>query len=826
MAKKAKVTMGYEAQGRVDAPYLFVLSHVPTEGLWKWFLQTLLDNRIDVLDCRFVFQHNEAPKGAHAKFLKEQTRDAWPRFAAEIRASAPRVVVPLGAGPLLALTGVAEQIHKTRGYVIPSEFFRNTEHDEWLQVGTYKNKSKATGAQAGDPKMKWVTKTDEPLLTMAYQGVVIPMFQLDHISSEQFAVMAAVNGDLDRAYRAVNNQLNLIDNGFTYHTSLTREVRLHTWGEVVAVDIETHGVDNEVIDRVSFSDGVCTATIPWDVEGREFMSGLFRLPERIFALHNSPFDIPRLMQAGVSISENMLEKWVFDTMFGGVTVQPDLLKGLGAMASVYLDLLPWKWKLIAHADAEKYSAKDSYVTALLAQVLIAIMKDLGTWDLFMGRGNHPGPGVMATLPMLTESSRLGIRINRPFAVAWTERMKKHLLRLLKMWNRTFAGYNPFSTKDMRQLFYTEWNLPIQRNPEEGISTDELACMKLRQYTRDFATHPSAADEGWRSDPRFGERVFDLLVVLRDVNKQIGTYAQPVARSVESRVYVQYLPSAKDDDNTSRSKAKGNTATGRLVAFGQPKNPYDPKINIQNQPKYGRGMYLPDTDDMCFLQADYTRAEPYIMAYSAQDKAMISDLLSGDLYTALVNRIKQNTGMVIKRKTGKNVFLAGQYLAGGPKSSDMILKTEHVFIEPSECKAILTAIAETYHDVAALKQWLINQCDTEGYVRNPFGRVRHFYDGRAAAAVNYWAQSTVGDIMWCVMLEVHKAALRYGGRFMIQVHDSIVVQIPQKHLAAMAQDMRRIMTRAFDCVAPGFSVPVELEAAGPGESWGQVKAYAA
>lgn len=818
MAKKAKVTNDFVAQGRVDAPYLFVFSHVPTDGMWAWFLQTLLDMRIDVLDCRFVFQHDSAPKGANAHFLKEQTREAWPRFSAEIRASSPRVVIPMGSVPLQALTGIKEHIFKARGYLITSDFFRPVEHDEFLQVGTYVNDSKATGAKKGDPKMKWVVKTDEPLLTNTFQGYVIPMFQLDHISSEGFSVMAAVNADLDRAFRVVHGTLNLIDEDFTYHTELNDTVVWHDYKDVIAVDIETHGIDNEVIDCVSFSDGVVTATIPWDIHAQRFMTRLFSRPDTIFALHNSPFDLPRLVQAGVAISEHTLHHDIFDTMFAGVTVQPDLLKGLGAMAPVYLDTHPWKWLSISHADPQKYSAKDSYVTALLACALIGIMKDLGTFNLFMGRGNHPGPGVMATLPMLTESSRIGIRINRPFALAWTKRMEKHLLKLLKMWNRTFAGYNPFSTKDVRKLFYTEWNLPIQRNQEEGISVDELACMVLRQYTHNFKGHPSAADEGWTKDPRFSPRVFDLLVVLRDVNKQIGTYAQPVAASMETRVHPQYLPSAKDNESTGHSKSKGNTATGRLVAY----NP-----NIQNQPKIARNMYLPDSSSMCFVQADYVRAEPHVMAYSASDAAMISDLQSGDLYTALKCRLRDRLGLDIKRKTCKNVFLAGQYLAGGPKVSNMILKQEHVYIPPDECKMILNAIAETYHDVAALKQWLIAQVSDNGpgYVRNPFGRVRNFYDQRAAAAVDFWPQSTVGDIMWCVMLAVHLAAKKYGGRFILQVHDSIVVQVPKEYVHAMAVDMETIMCRTFDCVAPGFRIPVDFEVAGPGEPWGQVKPYA-
>lgn len=815
MAKKAKRSLSHEARGRPDAPFLFVLTHVPTDGLWAWFLQTIQDNGIDQLDCRFIFQHDDAPKGYKGKFTKDQDRASWPRFAAEVRASSPLVVVPIGSIPMTALTGVREPIMSARGYLISARHFRKVEHEEWLQVGTYAGDSKATGAKKGDPKMRWVTKTEEPLLTNAYPGYVIPMFTLEHISATAYAVQAAVNADLDRARRAVAGELEILDEDFEYRTFLHGDELYREWGPVVAVDIETSGQRNEVVRRVSFSDGGLTASIPWDEAARDFLSHLFA-KGRIYAFHNSPFDLPRLKEAGTLIPENVR---VFDTMFGGVTVQPDLLKGLGPMAPLYLDLFPWKWETIAGADEVQYSAKDALVTVKLAEKLIAIMQDLGTWNLFMGEGDHPGPGVMKTLPMLSESSRIGIRINRPFAEAWAKRMQKHLLRLLKMWNRVFPGYNPLSTTDMRKLFYTEWDLPIQRN-EDGISTDELACMKLRQYTLDFFSHPAAANEGWRKDPRFGRRVFDLVICIRDVSKQIGTYALPVSRSTEARIYVQYLPTAKDNDYTSRSKAKGNTSTGRLAAFGLE----NPRINIQNQPKFARGMYLPDTDDMCLLQADYVRAEPHVMAYSARDEAMISDLSSGDLYTALVQRIKENTGLGIKRKTGKNVFLAGQYLAGGPKKSDMILKQEHVYVSPEECNLIQSAINAAYTNVTSFKQWLINQCDTLGYIRNPFGRVRYFYDGRAAAAVDFWPQSTVGDVMWCVMLEVALAAKQYGGRFTLQVHDSIVVQVPQQHIAAMAADMRRIMSRPFDCVAPGFRIPVDFELAPPGRPWGEVKPY--
>ncbi len=806
------------AEGRVDAPYLFLLSHKPSEGMAAWFWQKLLDCGIQKADCRFVYMLDEPPRGSGGNVLKEQARNAWERFSAEVRDSSPRVALPLGSDALYALTGIRQHIFDSRGYVITNAFFRNHVHDGLVQVGTYKAASKATGAKKGDPKMAWREIVGEPLLGSDFAGHVIPLFQLDHIRMEGFAVTAAVNADLFRARRAAEGELNIIDANFHYETNLSHALLSHAWGSVVAVDIETHGVDNEVIDCVSISDGVMSATLKWNIATREYLTRIFldaQDTDRIIALHNSPFDLPRLVQAGVIIPQVVLERHIFDTMFAAVVLQPDLLKALGKVSSVYLDLYPWKWQLLSHANPEFYSAKDAFVTAHLATVLISIMKDMGMWDLFMGANQFPGPGVMATIPMLTRISREGIKVSRDEANTWCRRLSRHGLRLMKLWSRLFPDLNPGSTKDLRELFYGKWDLPPQKTKEDRLSTDELACMRLREYTKLYATGEACATEGWRNDPRFSPRVFDLLLAIRNCSKQLGTYAQPVALTGITRVHPQYLPAAKDHEHTTLSASKGNTATGRLACY----NP-----NIQNQPKRARWLYVPDSPDMCFVQADYTRAEPYVMAYMAQDKNMIADLQSGDLYQRLLERLAAMGYRGMTRKTCKNVFLAGQYLAGPAKVSEMILKQDHTYIDVDTCREVLRGIATAYSDVAAYKRWLVTQCEEIQYIRNPFGRVRFFYDGRGPAAVDFIPQSVVADILWCVMLEIDQVARSLGGRFTLTVHDSILVQVPQARVAEMVAHMRRIMTREFNCVMPGFRIPVEFEHAGPGESWGAVHAY--
>jgi len=815
----------FEAIGHVDAPILFVMLAPPfdkngeSERMKSWFWKKCSAAGIKKTDVRIVFMLDEQPAGANYKPLVGQIRSARERFEREIKESNPDVVVPMGSDTFQALTGIMESIFDARGYVIDKSFYHAAEVSAYRQIGVYKSKGK--NGVKGDPKFKWVKETVDCLLADK-DCLVIPTFTLDHIRLEQFALAPVLKEDLLRAKRAVDGKLHLIDENFTYFSTL-KELKNVVWGEIIAVDIETHGVDNDVIDLISFSDGVVSCSLEWSEEVRAYTEKVFKLKGRIYAVHNSPFDLPRLVAAGVKISQKVIERQVYDTMFGGVVLQPDLHKSLGRMASLYLDCRPWKtsnknmnspWRVMAHGDPRIYSAKDSFMTSNIAKVQIVIMKKLGTWGLFMGQDGHPGPGEMATIPVLTQMTLDGIPLNRAEAARWCPILERHQLKLEKLWSKHFPRTNPHSTKDLKKLFHGEWGLPLQKNREDAISTDELALISLSAFVEAQRTLPTHKGE-WKKDPRCNKRTFDLILRIRDVSKTLGTYVIPVFLNEVARVHPQYLPVAKDEERgqnkNSYTASKGNTATGRLAT----NNP-----NIQNQPKKTRVLYIPEGDH-CFIEADYKSAELYVQAHLAGDKKLIADL--ADPRPGGMHQLNANM-LGIVRDTAKNVTYASQYLAGPTKQSEMILAQENVFISPSECHRISSAIWGKYTDVTAYKNYLISLCDTKRFLLNPFNRPRAFHDGRSAAAVNFIPQSTVADILWCVLKPVADMARRHGGRMYTTVHDSILIAVPEENVPAAAKEMRKIMEQRFDNIAPGFFIPVELKVAGPGEPWSKVKDY--
>ncbi len=795
------------AIGRPEAPYLVVMLCPPSAKMMNWFLAKLLAAGITKTDTRFVYMLDEAPQGASGKPTKEQQRRAQPRFNEEIKQSLPKVVLPMGGDAVKALTGIQLPIFDTRGYLIEPSLYRPLEQDVYTQYGVYANANKAKGIAKGDPKMKWMRQAASPLLQWQ-TATVIPLFTLDHIRVEGFSLSPVLKEDLLRARRVVEGTVRPLDDRAKLFYSMNEFVgQVFPQTKWIACDIETHGVNNEVIDLVSFSDGVTACSFEWNEQARQMMERIFALPDVYFTLHNSPFDLPRLMANGVHIDQKVIDTRVFDTMFGAVLLQPDLHKSLGRTASLYLDIRPWKWRHLSEVDHKRYSALDSYYTSLLAQVQSRVMQSLGCWDLFMGTGKHPGPGEMATVPTLTEMSREGLPLNHEYIrTVMLPKLEKRSLRYQKLWQKHFPETKVASTKSLQRLLYGEWGLPIQRSRQDGVSTDELALVTLGAFV-ETQRHLGMFDGGWKHDPRCNARTFDLILKIRDTDKLLGTYVAPTALLGQARVHPSYLPISKDDEKGANKgmSSKGNTSTGRLASFGP---------NIQNQPKKARVMYVPDDPTHCFVQADYRSAELYVMAWMAEDKALLSDL-AGDMHQMNADRLGTT------RKTAKNVLYASQYLAGPSKQSEMILKQEHMFVSPAECLRISNGIWQHYSKTTAYKDSLVSLCKNKKFIQNPFGRIRFFHANEAPAAVDFIPQSTVADVLWCVLRPVADMARRYGGRIYTTVHDSILIAVPQEHRAAAAQEMREIMETRFDIVKPGFYIPVEVEWAGPGEPWGKV-----
>jgi len=409
--------------------------------------------------------------------------------------------------------------------------------------------------------------------------------------------------------------------------------------------------------------------------------------------------------------------------------------------------------------------------------------------------------IMPAIPVLMEMTAGGLKVDEEERKAWQAELREELDTLEAQWLAAHAPVSPYSYKQLNDLVYGKWKLPVQRTKADGITLDELACMNLKLIVEGIG---GPKKRPWEQYPECTPETFDLLIKIRGVSKNLKTYAK-INLGADSKVHPGYLPESKDAETADGKKRKGAAATGRLASR-------DP--NIQNQPKRARRVYVPDHPNFTFIEWDYSAAELWVMAAESGDPVMLADLRSGDVH----QRGADGIGCV--RPTFKNVVYGTMYGAQPAKISETIFLNDGVFVPKAECARVQAGIAQRWNVMWAYRQHIETMAVTDGYVANSFGRVRYFYGGSAdiPSALDYVPQSTVADILWSVLKPVNDAVKRYGGRLTTTVHDSILAQVPDEHVEAAAMDVRKIMQQTWPKVAPDFFLHVDIKT---GKNWGRM-----
>jgi DNA polymerase-1 len=130
-------------------------------------------------------------------------------------------------------------------------------------------------------------------------------------------------------------------------------------------------------------------------------------------------------------------------------------------------------------------------------------------------------------------------------------------------------------------------------------------------------------------------------------------------------------------------------------------------------------------------------------------------------------------------------------------------------------------------LARIKQ----QAADQGYVETVLGRKRYFpelqssskvHAGLKAAAqrmaVNHPIQGTAADIIKIAMVRLHDELQRQGleGKMILQVHDELVLEVPDVELDRVGRLVKDIMEGAYQLDAP---LKVDLKT---GRHWGEME----
>lgn len=269
-------------------------------------------------------------------------------------------------------------------------------------------------------------------------------------------------------------------------------------------------------------------------------------------------------------------------------------------------------------------------------------------------------------------------------------------------------------------------------------------------------------------------------------------------SVDSRYYTPYL-AAMDAENTLHCSLNLiGTISGRLSCS----NP-----NLQAVAKHTDVFKVKDVfvarPGYTMIQADYKQAEMRLVTHYTKDPIM-KELIEqdADLHSATAERLG------IPRNAAKRINFSVIYGIGYKHLSETLK------VEQSVAKDYL----EKYHALYPGFRKLMYQCEdyakAKGEIRMWTGRTRHFNVPEADPhkAMSNLIQGGVAEIVRVAISRLHPAIADLGGYMLLQVHDSVMFEVPDNRLNEALPTIKAIM-EDFD-FDPRVGVDIEY-----GKSWG-------
>lgn len=274
-------------------------------------------------------------------------------------------------------------------------------------------------------------------------------------------------------------------------------------------------------------------------------------------------------------------------------------------------------------------------------------------------------------------------------------------------------------------------------------------------------------------------------------------------SVDSRYYTPYLMSMDKDNVLHCSLNLIGTYTGRLSCS---------KPNLQAVAKATEVFKVKDVfiarEGYTMIQADYKQAEMRLVTHYTKDPTMrklIED--DADLHTATAEMLG------IPRNAAKRINFSVIYGIGYKKLA------ENLRVEQKVAKDYL----DRYHALYPGFRKLMYECEDfanlNGYIEMWTGRIRHFNtpDCDTHKAMSNLIQGGVAEIVRVAISRLFPAVKDLGGYMLLQVHDSVMFEVPDDKLEIALWTIKTIM-EDFD-FTPRVGVDIEY-----GKSWGSFEKW--
>jgi DNA polymerase-1 len=512
--------------------------------------------------------------------------------------------------------------------------------------------------------------------------------------------------------------------------------------------------------------------------------------------HNAKYDFIVLAQHGLVVSP-----LTFDTMLAEFIVDPSSRNmGLKNLASVRLgeemthieELIGKGKKQISMADVAvetvaNYAADDAETTLRLMPIMQKELERVNGVKI-LEEIDMPLSAVLAGMEMT------GALIDTEF---FGQMSKELASRLAEIEKEIFAHVGKtFNINSPQQLSDVLFNHLRLEPPDKG-----------RKTTTGFYSTSADVLETLRGK----HPALDFILEHRELSKLKSTYVDALPAAINpktGRVHTSY--------------SQIGAVTGRLSS----NNP-----NLQNIPirtetgRRVRNGFIAEKGNV-LLSVDYSQIELRIVAHMAQDEAMLAAFRAGeDIHATTAAAIYDIELDQVTKEMRRHAKAINFGLIYGMSAFGLTRTTELTLAEAEE---FVKAYFRKFPGIKKYLDGIRRQAAEIGYVETLLGRRRYFpaLQGRSNVqmknreereAINAPIQGTAADIMKIAMIRIPSALKAAGLKAMmlLQVHDELVLECPEKEADKSARVVQEIMANAYP-----MSIPLETEARA-GANWGEM-----
>jgi DNA polymerase-1 len=526
---------------------------------------------------------------------------------------------------------------------------------------------------------------------------------------------------------------------------------------------------------------------------RPVLAPIFADPKRYKIGQNLKYDMLVLENAQMPLA--LSDGGAFDTMIASYCLHADRSShSMDAMAKDYLNYEPIPisdligkgkkqitFDMVDTTAACEYSAEDADVTWQLWQYLSARLDAQPILKKLFETLEMP------LMVVLARMESYGVSLDTDLLRKMSKAINKQIGELTdKIYAIAGFPFNIDSTKQLGEVLFDRLGLQSVRQGKTQRSTDADVLEQLSGQ----------------------HEIVPLILEYRQLVKLQNTYIDKLPLMINPK--------------TQRLHASFNqtvTTTGRLSSS-------DP--NLQNIPirtelgKQIRAAFVPEDKDDCIVSADYSQIELRLLAHFSRDEALLKAFAEDmDIHTFVASQIygipadQVPSEMRTKAKAVNFGIIYGQGAFGLSQS---------VGISQSEAKKFIDDYYARYPSIRKFMDGQIDKAAKLGYAQTILGRRRPItgldsknHNIRSQAerlTVNTVIQGSAADLIKIAMIGIQRRIEKENLpiKMILQIHDELVFELPEKDAQLDAQWIAVAMTSAIQ-----LNVPLKVDIS-IGHSW--------